>query len=255
MCFSSLHRPGNPLILFNIWDAGSARAVAGAGAAALATGSASVAGALGYGDGQEMPFDLLLTVVERIRAVSDLPLSVDFEAGYADTPAEIAENAAQLAALGVAGVNLEDGIPPDGGIRPAAEQAQRIAAIRGRTALFINARTDLFLQNPPVTHPDLMAEAIERADIYSQSGADGFFVPGLVDPDLIAAICAASALPVNVMKSPAAPDIAVLADLGVARISFGPFPWRDAMAGLAQAFRDQTSRSSPTGVDVPRAGQ
>lgn len=255
MSFSSLHQPGNPLVLFNIWDAGSARSVADAGAVALATGSASVAGALGYGDGQEVPFDLLLTVVERIRAVSDLPLTVDFEAGYADALAEIADNAAQFAALGVAGVNLEDGIPPDGGIRPAAEQARRIAAIRSKTALFINARTDLFLQNPPQTHPDLMAEAIERADIYAQSGADGFFVPGLVDPDLIAEICAASGLPVNVMKSPAAPDIATLAQLGVARISFGPFPWRDAMAGLAQAFRDQTSGSGPTGVDVPRAGR
>ena len=111
MSFSLLHQPGNPLILFNIWDAGSARAVAEAGAVALATGSLSVAGALGYDDGQAVPFDLLLTVVERIRAVSDLPLTVDFEAGYADATAEIAENAAQLAALGVAGVNLEDGIP------------------------------------------------------------------------------------------------------------------------------------------------
>ncbi|MBA4492196.1 isocitrate lyase/phosphoenolpyruvate mutase family protein [Paracoccus sp. S1E-3] len=255
MSFASLHQPGNPLVLFNIWDAGSARAVAGAGAAALATGSASVAGALGYEDGQTLPFDLLLTVVARIRAVSDLPLSVDFEAGYADTPADMAENAAGLADLGVVGINLEDGLPPAGGIRAAPEQAGLIAAIRARTDLFINARTDLFLQNPAGTHSELIEEALERASTYAEAGADGFFVPGLVDPDLIAAVCRRSPLPVNIMKSPAAPSIGHLARLGVARVSFGPFPWREAMDGLGRAFRDHISRSGPTGVDVPRAGR
>ena len=253
MSFASLHQPGNPLILFNIWDAGSARAVAGAGAVALATGSASVAGSLGYDDGQALPFARLLQVVEGITSVSDLPLSVDFEAGYADTPAEVAENAALLAALGVVGINLEDGIPPGRGIRPASAQAELIRAIRQRTPLFINARTDLFLQNPQQSHAGLIAEAIDRAVIYAESGADGFFVPGLVDPDLIATICRDSPLPVNVMKSPAAPDIAALAGLGVARISFGPFPWRAAMAGLAEAFRAEVSPSDPTGVDLSRA--
>lgn len=235
MSFQSLHQPGNPLILFNIWDAGSAAAVAGAGAKALATGSASVAGALGYDDGQALPFDLLLLVVSRIRAVSDLPLSVDFEAGYADSPNAVAANAGELAALGVAGINLEDGIPPENGIRPAAEQAALIAAIAGATRLFVNARTDLFLQNPATDHAGLMEEALDRAHLYAESGAKGLFVPGLVDPDLIGSICRDSPLPVNVMKSPAAPPIKDLARLGVARISFGPFPWRDAMAGLARA--------------------
>lgn len=255
MSFAALHQPSNPLILFNIWDAGSARAVADAGAAALATGSASVAGALGYADGQEMPFDLLLRVVERIRTVSDLPLSVDFEAGFADAPAEIAENAARLEALGVAGINLEDGIPPGRGIHPAAQQAAVIAAIRAGTGLFINARTDLFLQNPPEAHAGLIEEAIDRATLYAQNGADGFFVPGLVDPDLIGAVCRACPLPVNIMKSPAAPDTDRLAELGVARISFGPFPWLAAMAGIAQAFRAATSRSAPTGLDLPDLGR
>lgn len=239
MSFRSLHRPGSPLILFNIWDAGSARAISGEGAVALATGSASVAGALGYADGQAIPFDLLVTVVGRIRAVSDLPLSVDFEAGYADTGEGIARNAVRLEAAGAVGVNIEDGIPPESGIRPAAEQAARIAAIRAATGLFINARTDLFLQNPAPAHAGLMAEALTRARLYADHGADGFFVPGLVEPALIEAICRDCPLPVNIMKSPAAPAVPALAELGVARISFGPFPWREAMAGLAAAYRDQ----------------
>lgn len=239
--FRELHVPGQPLVLFNIWDAGSAVAVAGAGAAALATGSASLAGAMGYGDGQELPFDLMLTVVGRIAGATPLPLSVDFEAGFADTPEGVADNARRLAAAGAIGVNLEDGIPPEAGIRPAAEHATRIAAVRAATDLFINARTDLFLQNPASAHQGLLAQAIERAQIYADAGADGFFAPGLVDPALIESLCKSCSLPVNIMKSPAAPDIGKLADLGVARISFGPFPWRAAMAGLAQAFRRETS--------------
>ncbi|AUH33733.1 isocitrate lyase/PEP mutase family protein [Paracoccus tegillarcae] len=238
MSFSSLHQSGNPLILFNIWDAGSARAVAGAGAVALATGSASVAGALGYDDGQQMPFDQLLSVVERIRAVSDLPLSVDFEAGFADSPEGVAANAKRLAALGVAGINLEDGIPPENGIRSAPEHAALVTAVRQATDLFINARTDLFLQNPADAHEGLLAEALDRAGIYAAAGADGFFAPGLSDPALIKALCRDCTLPVNIMHLPAGPDIATLAGLGVARISYGPFPWRDAMAGVASAYSD-----------------
>lgn len=236
-----LHQPGNPLILFNIWDAGSAKAVVEAGAKALATGSASVAGALGYPDGEAVPLTDLLFVIARIRAASDLPLSVDFEAGYGETPAQVADNAARLEELGVAGINLEDGIPPDKGIRPAAEHAGRIAAIRARTGLFINARTDLFLRNPPEDHAALLPQALERSEIYRQAGADGFFAPGLVAPELIEELCRDCALPVNIMVSSAAPPVAELARLNVARASFGPFPWRDAMAGLTQAARNQIS--------------
>lgn len=242
--FRDLHQPGNPLILFNIWDAGSAAAVAHAGARALATGSASVAGALGYPDGEAIPLDTLLHVVARIRAVSDLPLTVDFEAGYGDTPDEIAGNAARLNAMGVAGINFEDGIPPENGIRSAAEHAERIAAIRARTGLFINARTDLFLQNPSDAHAALLSEAVARAMTYAEAGADGFFAPGLTEPSLISELCRDSPLPVNIMASPSAPSITDLAGLNVARVSFGPFPWRDTMAFLTQAATKQLGQGA-----------
>lgn len=243
--FSKLHIPGRPLILWNIWDAGSARAVEGAGAQAVATGSASVARAMGYEDGQALPLALLLVLAERIAASVDLPLSVDFESGYAEDPAELAENAAKLRGTGAVGCNFEDGIPPENGIRSLAAQLPRLRALRdGAADLFINARTDVFLQNQPSAHEGMMDDAIARARAYADAGADGFFAPGLVDPALIARLCQQQPLPVNVMKSPSAPDIQTLAGLGVARISWGPFPWRAAMAGLAERFRAETGVGS-----------
>ncbi len=238
----ALHQPGKPLILWNIWDAGSARAVADAGAAALATGSASVAGAMGYEDGQALPLDLLLTISGRIVAVSDLPLSVDFESGYAEGADDVARNVARLAETGAAGLNFEDGIPPESGIRSLDQHLPRLAALRqAAPRMFVNARTDLFLQSARADHAGLLPEAIERARAYAGAGADGFFAPGLVDPALIEALCAESPVPVNIMKSPAAPGLPELAALGVARISFGPFPWRGAMQYLAQVFRAETA--------------
>lgn len=239
--FKELHIPGQPLILWNIWDAGSAVAVAGAGAVAVATGSASVAGAMGYEDGQALPLDLLLVLVQRIAGSVTVPLSVDFESGYAEDPAELADNAARLSAAGATGCNFEDGIPPGKGIRPLDAQLPRVQALRrGAPGLFINARTDLFLQNPASAHETLMEQAILRARAYADAGADGFFAPGLVAPALIQRLCQQSPLPVNVMKSPSAPDIQTLAGLGVARISYGPFPWRAAMTELAKRFQAET---------------
>lgn len=239
--FASLHTPGKPLILWNIWDAGSAKAVAGAGAAAVATGSASVAGALGYPDGEELPLDLLLTMVGRIAQTVVVPLSVDFESGYAEDPAPLEENAGRLAGAGAVGCNFEDGIPPKKGIRTVADQVPRLRAIRkGAPSMFINARTDLFLLNPAESHESHLPEALDRALAYADAGADGFFAPGLVDPALIARLCGESPLPVNILKLPAAPGIAALAERGVARISYGPFPWRETMAAIAARFSQQT---------------
>lgn len=239
--FRALHRPGTPLILWNIWDAGSARAIVAEGAPAVATGSASVAGAWGYEDGEQLPFDLLLTVTRRIAASVPVPLSVDLETGFGATPDAVAASARAVEAAGAVGVNLEDGLLPEGGLRPVADQAARLSAARAATGLFLNARTDLFLQAPPEVHAGLIDDALERARAYAQAGADGLFVPLLSDPALIARLCREQPLPVNVMARPGMPALAALADLGVARISFGPGPWRGAMAALGRAFAGETA--------------
>lgn len=238
--FAALHVARAPLVLFNIWDAGSAKAVAAAGAQALATGSASVAMANGYGDGESVPLDFVIDNAARIVAATDLPVTIDFEGGYAVDPQGMAANAARLAATGAVGCNFEDQVVGGEGLHPVDFQAERIAAIRAATgpAFFINARTDIFLQAKPDTHDEAKVDAaIARAHAYAKAGANGFFVPGLANLELLARVCWESPLPVNFMAFPGAPDAAAVAAAGVARISHGPFPYRATMQGLEDAAR------------------
>jgi 2-methylisocitrate lyase-like PEP mutase family enzyme len=236
--FESLHRPGDPLILFNAWDAGSAKVVAEAGAKAIATGSASVAGAQGFNDAEALPLALALANAERVVAAVDLPVTIDFEGCYAVEPEAVAANMAKLAATGAVGCNFEDQVIGGEGLHPVELQAARIRAARAAVGpdFFINARTDVFLKTRAQTHePARIEEALLRAHIYAKAGASGFFVPGLVDLNQLQEICAGSPLPVNFMAFPGAPAAEAVAREGVARISHGPFPWRLAMKALKEA--------------------
>jgi 2-methylisocitrate lyase-like PEP mutase family enzyme len=239
--FGALHRKGTPVVLYNIWDAGTARAVTEAGAKALATGSWSVAAAQGYGDGEKIPLDALVAVARQITAVNDLPLSVDVEGAYSTEPAGAAANVAKLIDAGAVGINLEDRVVGGSGLHAVENQAARIRAIRemaeGRgIPFFINARTDLFLaEGDQSKHAGLVDEAIERGKAYAAAGGSGLFVPGLVDKGLIEKICRASALPVNVMMWPGTPDQKTLAELGVGRVSYGPGPYRAMIEKLKEA--------------------
>jgi 2-methylisocitrate lyase-like PEP mutase family enzyme len=242
--FAALHVPGKPLILFNAWDPGSAKAVAEAGAKAIATGSWSVADAHGFGDAEGLPFDLAIANAARVVTAVALPVTIDFEGGYATDPGKLAANFATLLATGAIGCNFEDRvIGGDDGLHPVAVQATRIeamrrAAERADVPAFINARTDIFLQAPAQAHDRAAVDAaLERARAYADAGASGFFVPGLADEGLLARICDASPLPVNAMMFAGMPDRRRLADLGLARISHGPGPYRQAMKALTEAAR------------------
>lgn len=243
--FSDLHVRGRPLVLFNSWDPGSAKAVAATGAKAIATGSWSVAAAFGFEDGEKMPWPLALANLERIAAAVDVPVTVDLESGYAD----IANTVKQAVAAGAIGFNFEDGKIGKEGLYSPEEQSARIQAARkaadgSLVGVFINARMDLFLRADPSTHSDRMVdEALARAEAYAKAGADGFFVPGLTDPEKIARICSGTPLPVNVMASPGADKLKECAELGVARISYGPHPYRLAMQALQQAAKEAFGRS------------
>jgi len=241
--FRSLHVPGRPLVLFNAWDAGSARAVAAAGAPAIGTGSWSVAAAHGMEDGERLPLDLVIANLERIVAATALPVTIDLEAGYAAEAPGVGDTVARALAAGAVGVNIEDSHPATGALRDPAEQAERLAAARAASdragiPAFINARTDVFFQGPSVPHDTALVEAaLARAHAYAAAGADGLFVPGLAEEGLIALLVERSPLPVNIMASAATPPKARLAALGVARISHGPGPYRLAMKAVEEAAR------------------
>lgn len=235
--FRGLHIPGNPLILVNIWDAGSAAAVAKAGAKAIATGSYGVAGALGHDDGEDLPLGVALANLARIRRVTDLPVTIDMESGYGDTPEQVGASVARARDAGAAGINMEDRLPGQTALLPIAEAAARYRAAAA-TGLFVNARCDVFRGQDAATDGEtLVAEVLERARAYADAGASGLFVPFLADARLIGAICAGAPLPVNILHSPGAPSHRELAALGVARISHGHLPWAAAMAWLAGQAR------------------
>jgi 2-methylisocitrate lyase-like PEP mutase family enzyme len=244
--FASLHKPGEPLILFNAWDAGSAKAVADAGARAIATGSASVAAAHGFSDAEALPLELALANARRVVAAVELPVTIDFEGAYAVDPEGVAANVLKLAETGAIGCNFEDQIVGGEGIHPIEFQAERIRAARSAAGrdFFINARTDIFLKAKPDSHDETkVATALERAAAYAEAGASGFFVPGLADLRLLEKVCAASPLPVNFMAFPGAPGAADVARTGIARISHGPFPYKLAMKALTEAARAAMSLS------------
>lgn len=238
--FHDLHKKGEPVVLFNIWDAGSAKAVAETGAKAIATGSWSVAAAHGYTDAEEIPLDFVIDNIARIVAAVDLPVTLDFEGGYAVDAAGLKLNIARVIAAGAVGINFEDQIVGGEGLYPIEQQAERIRAIRetadeSDVQLFINARCDLFLKNGPDTHADHLAAAIERSKAYAEAGASGFFAPGLKDPQLIEQLCSASPLPVNIMVMADTPSNQEMGKLGVARISYGPGPYRQMIQDLKAA--------------------
>jgi 2-methylisocitrate lyase-like PEP mutase family enzyme len=233
----SLHRPGDPLLLPNAWDVATARAVVAAGFPVVATTSAGVAGVLGYEDHEGAPGDEMLAAAARIAKGVDVPVTVDAEAGYGMPPAELV---AALRTAGVAGCNLEETDHAAGGLRDPGRHAEWLSAVRQAASaddypLVINARVDVFL-GPLLagagagTQEELVPEALRRAHAYAEAGVDCVYPIGLWEKDPLRRFMSEVGAPVNVVSFPPAPSLAELAALGVARVSWGPFLYRDAMA-------------------------
>lgn len=218
--FRSLHVPGRPLVLANAWDAASAALVAAAGAPAVATTSAGVAWSLGAPDGDVLAREQAVELIARIVRAVGVPVTADIESGFGATPDEVAETVRAVVAAGAVGINIEDN--SHGGpavLRPVAEQAERLAAVRDAAAdsgLFVNSRIDTYLAGAGG-----LDETVERAIAYLAAGADGVFVPGVADPATVKELVAAIPAPVNILVGPGSPTVAELADLGVARASLG----------------------------------
>jgi 2-methylisocitrate lyase-like PEP mutase family enzyme len=252
--FRALHTAGHPLVLPNAWDVASARIVEAAGCAAIATTSAGVAWSLGAPDGDQLDRDLAVALIARIAAAVDVPVTADIESGFAETAEGVAGTITAVIAAGAVGVNLEDshhGGPAP--LRPVADQAERIAAARraadaAQVPLYINARTDMFLRavgDPGARHED----TLERAAAYLAAGADGVFVPGVVDPAAITALVEGIDAPLNILAGPGAPTIPELAKLGVARVSLGSAVAEAAYAVAKRAADEALTAGTYTALE------
>ncbi|MEV5741969.1 isocitrate lyase/phosphoenolpyruvate mutase family protein [Microbispora rosea] len=238
--FRALHYAKQPLVLPNAWDHASAAVLAAAGFAAIGTTSLGVAAAAGKPDATGDTAEETLALARRLAGLP-CPVSVDIEGGFADTPEGVAEIAAELAALGVAGVNIEDG-RPDGTLADLGERCETIAAVKAKApGLFVNARTDTYWLGAG----DL-ATTVGRLRALAEAGADGVFVPGVADGDDVRALVDAVDLPLNVLFLPGRHTVAGLAALGVRRISTGSLLLRAALHAVAE-----TARAVASGGQIP----
>jgi 2-methylisocitrate lyase-like PEP mutase family enzyme len=223
--FTHLHRGPAPLLLANCWDVQSARVMEAAGYPAIGFSSHALSTALGYEDGENLPFDLLLRMTKRVTGTINIPFTVDMEGGFSRSIVGLLENVDQIHDAGAAGINLEDTIAGTSrSFQPAKEFAKTIEAVANHLSstnrkLFLNIRTDAFLLDIPTALP----ETLTRIRVYESTGANGIFVPCISNPDDIQQLVEATALPVNVMAIPGLPTPATLQQLGVKRISMGPF--------------------------------
>jgi 2-methylisocitrate lyase-like PEP mutase family enzyme len=246
--FHRLHDGPDLLRLANCWDAGSARVIENLGARAVATTSAGVAWSNGYPDGNALPVDRLLASVRAIARVLRVPLSVDIEGGYSDEPETVGMTVAALLEAGAVGINIEDGRRPPELLAAKIERAKRAAQGVG-VNLFVNARTDVYLHGL-VPESLRIEETLARAKQYRDAGADGLFVPKVVESSDIRTIATRAGLPLNVLAWPGLPSASELTALGVRRLSAGSSIAQFALgraAAAAAAFLGDGSRPPADG--------
>jgi 2-methylisocitrate lyase-like PEP mutase family enzyme len=218
--FYQLHHNEKPLILANAWNVKSAQLIEQNGFDAVGTSSGAISNSMGYEDGEKMPFSELIYVIKRIKASINIPLTVDLERGYTDNLNNLIENIEKLLEIGVVGINLEDA-------QGEELYLKKLCAIKNHLEknnqnLFINARTDGFLQKL-----DLPLElTIKRAKLYQEAGADGLFVTAVADEAIIKEIASSTSLPLNIVATSKLSSFRTLADCGVKRISMAVFLYK-----------------------------
>jgi 2-methylisocitrate lyase-like PEP mutase family enzyme len=250
-----LHHAATPLILINAWDAASAAMVAHCGLPAVASSSAALANAMGFPDGQHLPWPQMLSAVQRIVHAVSVPVTADIESGFAANPQELETTISQIIATGAVGVNLEDAQPGQdarGPLFPLTEQIARIQAARRaadaqKIHLLINARTDAYWQ-AGISPEEALRNTLERGKAYMSAGADCIFVPGLRNPDHIRQVVDHWKSPVNILAGPDVPSIPELTKLGVKRVSYGSGPHRAAMGLLRRMATEASSSGTYTAL-------
>jgi 2-methylisocitrate lyase-like PEP mutase family enzyme len=246
-----LHHAREPLVLANVWDSASACVIEQAGFPAIATSSAAVANALGYADGQHLPWGKMTEAIRRIAEAVGVPVTADIEAGFSADLQQLERAIEQVLEAGAVGINLEDALPGHGDrgpLYPLPEQLERIRVVRKiserlNTHLVVNARTDAYWEKGR-QEEEALRHTLERGQAYLGAGADCIFIPGLRNPEHIRAVVEKWHAPVNILAGPGVPSIPELTELGVKRVSMGSGPMRAAM-GLLRRIAEE-ARSTGT---------
>ena len=225
--FRDLHHNGKLLVLPNIWEPLGAALIENLGFPAIATASASIAFTNGYDDGENISFNDLIKLLEKITAAVDIPVTADIESGYANTETELSKNIERLIQSGIVGINIEDYNKKEDTFFDVERQCERIRLIRNISAdngvpLFINARTDVYSKAQHLTDKEKFEEAVKRGRAYMQAGSDCFFPLAIKNREDIQQLITELHCPVNIIAVPGLPDLQTLQDLGVARVSLGP---------------------------------
>lgn len=233
------HYQAKPLYLTNCWNVGSAKLIEGA--SVIGTSSYAVAETLGYNDGEVVPFSYVLWLAERLVASTTLPVTIDAEGLYSNNLAGLANHAEQLIKTGISGLNFEDQLVKGVALTRWSidEQVLRISLIKEvakelKVDVFLNARTDVFFQS--ANHQQALEEVIERGLAYAKAGADGFFIPGTMDSTIIQAVVKEVPLPVNIMLDGKTSAQQKWQEIGVKRISTGPYTYLESQELLTEIF-------------------
>jgi 2-methylisocitrate lyase-like PEP mutase family enzyme len=244
----AFHKGPSLLVLPNFWDPLGARILEAKGYPAVATASAAVSASLGYADGEKVSRSTLISTISRIAESVDVPVTADIESGYGSTLETLEETIRQVILSGVAGVNIEDSLKDGGGLRPIAEQCERIFAVRKvgdrqGIHLVINARVDSFLSNLFSSLQELVEDAVMRASAYITAGADCIYPIGPGDATTIIELRRRISGPLNTLAKPSAAPLAVLHHIGINRVSFGPFIFRSCLKkfmDIIEALQEHT---------------
>ena len=232
--FLNLHKSGKLLILPNIWNPIGARILEAKGFPAAATASAAISSSLGYRDGEKIKLSTHLDIIKRIADSVKIPVTADIEAGYASDLKELRDSVKKVIDTGVAGINIEDSVGKEGIIRDIEEQCERIATVREVSEenglhLVINSRIDPFLSNSDRPIDEVINEVVKRANAYYKAGADSVYPIGVLDLDTIKALRAAIRSPINILGSHRTIPLKTMQDIGINRVTFGPFIFRSVM--------------------------
>jgi len=232
--FLSLHKSDTMLILPNIWDPIGARILESKGFTAVATASAAISASLGYCDGEKIKFSSHLQIIKRIASSVNVPVTADIDSGYAADINQLEENIKLLIETGAVGINIEDNLGIEGSLRSVEDQCSRISAVREAALkkgihLVINARTDCFISDENKSQEDLISGAIKRANEYFAAGADCFYPVGVLEHETVKTLRKEINYPINILGSVKSVPLKTLREIGINRVSFGPFIFRSLM--------------------------